>query len=100
MVDHSVSPVPGDLQEVQRAIERQLSSVDDVCRELDELAAVGEAGGGLVTALIQGSGRVLELAIDPDFHEEYDAESVAALVLAAIDDGHERLARLVRERTS
>ncbi len=55
----------------------------------EELAATevqGTAGGGLVTAVVTGSGEVLSVKIDPKAVDPDDVESLEDLVVAAIRD--------------
>jgi DNA-binding protein YbaB len=89
-----------DPPDVRNALDRHLAEVDAACRSIEGLAAVGVAGDGLVTVVVEGTGRIRNLMIDPDFHEQYDAESVAAFVEAAVGDGHDRLASVIHESTT
>ncbi len=53
----------------------------------EELAAKsyeGTAGGGVVTAVVSGTGELLSVRIDPEVLDPEDAEMVGDLVVAAV----------------
>jgi DNA-binding protein YbaB len=62
----------------------------------------GTAGGGLVTATVNGQGEVTGLSIDPKVIDADDpadtAETIADLVLAAIRDAGREAQRLQQEK--
>lgn len=71
-------------------------------RELAEAEVNGTAGGGLVTATVNGQGEVTGLSIDPKVIDADDpadtAETIADLVLAAIRDAGREAQRLQQEK--
>ncbi len=67
----------------------------------DELAAVevsGTAGGGLVTATVNGTGELLALTIDPRAIDPQDPETLADLVVAAVRDASREASDLAAQR--
>lgn len=86
------------LQQAQAMQERLFSAQ----RELAEAEVTGTAGGGLVTATVNGQGEVTGLTIDPKAIDPDDsadtAETVADLVLAAIRDAGRAAQRLQQEK--
>ncbi|MBW8486990.1 YbaB/EbfC family nucleoid-associated protein [Actinomadura parmotrematis] len=74
------------LQQAQ-AMQEQLFAAQ---QELADTEVQGTAGGGLVTATVNGQGEVVGLTIDPKAVDADDAadtaETIADLVLAAIRD--------------
>ena len=86
------------LQQAQ-AMQEQLFSAQ---RELAEAEVKGTAGGGLVTATVNGQGEVTGLSIDPKTIDADDpsdtAETIADLVLAAIRDAGREAQRLQQEK--
>ncbi|WP_229808671.1 YbaB/EbfC family nucleoid-associated protein [Actinomadura livida] len=86
------------LQQAQ-AMQEQLFSAQ---RELAEAEVNGTAGGGLVTATVNGQGEVTGLSIDPKVIDADDpadtAETIADLVLAAIRDAGREAQRLQQEK--
>ncbi len=53
--------------------------------ELAEREFLGSAGGGVVTAIVKGSGEVLTVTIDPSVIDPDDPEMLGDLVVAAIN---------------
>jgi DNA-binding YbaB/EbfC family protein len=86
------------LQQAQRMQEQFIS----LQRELAETEVQGTAGGGLVTATVNGQNELVELAIDPaaiDVDDPQDtAETIADLVVAAIHNAGEEVQRLQQEK--
>lgn len=50
----------------------------------------GSAGGGLVEAVVSGTGELLELTISPEVVDPSDTETLADLVVAAVRDASTR----------
>ena len=71
------------LQQAQQ-MQQQLMSAQE---ELAEAEVTGTAGGGLVTAVVTGSGELRSLAIDPKVVDPEDVDTLADLVVAAVRDG-------------
>ncbi|GLW64568.1 nucleoid-associated protein [Actinomadura rubrobrunea] len=86
------------LQQAQR-VQEQLFAAQ---RELAEAEVQGSAGGGLVTATVNGQGEVTAISIDPKAIDPDDpadtAETIADLVLAAIRDAARAVARLQEQK--
>ena len=86
------------LQQAQK-VQEQLMSAQ---RELADAEIEGTAGGGLVTATLNGQGELVGLKIDPKTIDGEDpgetAETVADLVLAAVRDASRAAAELQQEK--
>ncbi|MGU3436372.1 YbaB/EbfC family nucleoid-associated protein [Actinomycetes bacterium M1A6_2h] len=54
--------------------------------EIAATEVTGQAGGGLVTATVKGSGEVVGLTIDPKVVDPDDVETLQDLVIGAIAD--------------
>ncbi len=66
--------------------------------ELDQLMLEGTAGGGAVTATVNGHGEVVSLAIDKEVVDPEDVEMLQDLVLAAVNDGIKRVKQTTEEK--
>jgi nucleoid-associated protein EbfC len=86
------------LQQAQRMQEQFIS----LQQELAEMEVQGTAGGGLVTATVNGQNELVELVIDPaaiDVENPQDtAETIADLVVAAIHNAGDEVQRLQQEK--
>jgi hypothetical protein len=66
--------------------------------ELDELTVDGTAGGGAVTAVVNGHQELVSLTIDPDVVDSDDVEMLQDLVTAAVNDGLRRVKQIAEEK--
>jgi len=57
--------------------------------DLESQEIEGSAGGGLVTALVSGTGELLSLNIKPEAVDPDDTETLADLIVAAVRDAAE-----------
>lgn len=58
--------------------------------EIAERRVEGTAGGGMVTAVVDGKLNVVELRIDPAVVDPEDVEMLEDLVLAAVNQGQQK----------
>jgi DNA-binding YbaB/EbfC family protein len=73
----------------------------DMARAQEEIAAMtleGSAGGGAVTAVINGSGEVVSLTNDKEVVDPEDVEMLQDLITAAVNDGIKRIQEAAAER--
>lgn len=66
--------------------------------ELDVLTVEGTAGGGAVTATVNGHGELLSIAISKDVVDPDDLEMLEDLVTAAVNDGLHRVKQTTEEK--
>jgi DNA-binding YbaB/EbfC family protein len=66
--------------------------------ELDALTVDGTAGGGAVTAVVNGHQELVSLTIDPDVVDSDDVEMLQDLVTAAVNDGLRRVKQIAEEK--
>jgi DNA-binding YbaB/EbfC family protein len=67
-------------------------------QELAEARVDGSAGGGLVTATVNGGGELVDLKISPQAVDPDDTEILADLVLAAVHDATTNAHKLAEEK--
>ena len=83
----------------QRA--RQMrGEMEQVSDELMAIQATGHGGGGLVTATISGEGRLLGLRIDPSVVDPNDPETLAEMVIEAVNGASQTIKEQHAERIS
>jgi hypothetical protein len=90
------------MQQLLAAAQQMQEQLMNAQQELADTEVVGTAGGGLVTARVNGQGELVDLsiapaAIDPDDLEE-TAQTIADLVLAAVRDAYARAGDLQQEK--
>ena len=88
----------GDMRKLmQQAAQMQ----EQLMAAQDELASrqfEGTAGGGVVTATVTGGGNLIGLAIDPSVIDPGDAEMLADLVVAAVNQASKAAADAASEQ--
>ena len=75
----------GGLLQQAKQLQERLTSVQD---EIASRTVEGRAGGGMVTAVVNGRLEVLRVHIDPSLLESPDREMLQDLVVAAVNDAH------------
>jgi nucleoid-associated protein EbfC len=73
----------------------------DMAQAQEEIAAMvleGTAGGGAVTATVNGKGEVMSIKIDKDVVDPEDVEMLQDLITAAVNDGVHRVQEAAGER--
>ncbi|WP_079144563.1 YbaB/EbfC family nucleoid-associated protein [Streptomyces agglomeratus] len=94
--------IPGGGQpNMQQLLQQAQKMQQDLARAQEELAATevdGQAGGGLVRATVNGSGELRGLVIDPKAVDPEDTETLADLIVAAVQAANENAQQLQQEK--
>ena len=94
-----MTPAPQpNMQQLLKQAQKMQQQLVAAQEELAQLRVEGTAGGGLVKAVVSGSGELLDLSIDPKAVDPDDTETLADLILAAVRDASEN-ATAVQEQT-
>ncbi len=91
-----------DMQQLLAAAQQMQSQLMSAQQELADAEVEGTAGGGLVKAVVNGQGELVDIsiaaaAIDPAEPEE-SAQTIADLVLAAVRDAYRGVGDLQQEK--
>jgi DNA-binding YbaB/EbfC family protein len=73
----------------------------DMAKAQEDIAAMvleGTAGGGAVTATVNGKGEVVSITLDKDVVDPEDVEMLQDLITAAVNDGVHRIQEAAAER--
>jgi nucleoid-associated protein EbfC len=91
-----------DMQQLLAAAQQMQDQLMSAQQELADAVVEGSAGGGLVTAKVNGQGDLVDLTISPAVIEDGDADdtaqTIADLVLAAVRDANRAAADLQAEK--
>ncbi|MER8035341.1 YbaB/EbfC family nucleoid-associated protein [Streptomyces hydrogenans] len=94
--------IPGGGQpNMQQILQQAQKMQQDLARAQQELAATeveGQAGGGLVKATVTGSGELRGLVIDPKAVDPEDTETLADLVVAAVQAANDNAQQLQQSK--
>jgi len=76
-----------DIQEMMKQAQQMQERLQ---KQMAELRAEGNAGGGMVTAVVNGAKQLQSLRIDPDVVSKDDVEMLQDLIVAAINDAQRK----------
>ncbi|MGB7238297.1 MAG: YbaB/EbfC family nucleoid-associated protein [Rhodococcus sp. (in: high G+C Gram-positive bacteria)] len=66
--------------------------------EIAEAEVTGQAGGGLVTATVKGTGELVSLVIDPKVVDPEDVDTLQDLIIGAIADASKSASVVAAEK--
>jgi len=75
---------------IQEMMKQAQQMQERLQREMAGLRVEGNAGGGMVTVLVNGAKQVQSLKIDPDVVSKEDVDMLQDLIVAAINDAHRK----------
>ncbi|AJF69821.1 YbaB/EbfC family nucleoid-associated protein [Streptomyces vietnamensis] len=87
----------GGQPNMQQLLQQAQKMQQDLAQAQAELAATqveGQAGGGLVKATVTGSGELRGLVIDPKAVDPEDTETLADLIVAAVQAANDNAQQL------
>ncbi|MFR0358460.1 YbaB/EbfC family nucleoid-associated protein [Streptomyces sediminimaris] len=94
--------IPGGGQpNMQELLQQAQKMQQDLQRAQEELARTevdGQAGGGLVRATVTGSGELRALKIDPKAVDPEDTDTLADLIVAAVQAANENAQTLQQQK--
>ncbi|MFL6070824.1 MAG: YbaB/EbfC family nucleoid-associated protein [Actinomycetes bacterium] len=75
-----------DMSALLAQAQQMQAQLEAAQQQLDAERVTGDAGGGLVSATVTGTGELVGLVIDPQALDADDTETLADLILAAYRD--------------
>jgi DNA-binding YbaB/EbfC family protein len=75
---------------IQQMMKQAQQMQERLQREMAELKVEGNAGGGMVTVIVNGAKQVQSLKIDPEVVSKDDVEMLQDLIVAAINDAQRK----------
>jgi nucleoid-associated protein EbfC len=87
-----------NLQQMMKQAQKMQQQMVAAQAELAETELTGTAGGGLVTAVVRGSGEVVSVKIDPKVVDPEDVETLQDLIVGALQDATRAAQELQAEK--
>ena len=84
---------PGNMQAMLRQAQKMQDEAQRVQAELEATEYSATAGGGAVSATVNGKHDLVALTISPDVVDPDDAEMLADLVMAAVNEANRAAAK-------
>jgi DNA-binding YbaB/EbfC family protein len=91
-------PPQPNMQQLMKQAQQMQQQLMAAQAELAESQLEGSAGGGLVRAVMTGSGELVSLTIAPDAVDPDDIETLQDLVVAAVRDAAHAVADLAAQK--
>lgn len=89
---------PPNMQQLMKQAQKMQQQMLAAQEELASAQVEGSAGGGMVKAVVSGSGDLLSLTIDPSIVDPEDVETLTDLVVAAVRDASRAAQDLAAEK--
>ena len=77
--------MPKDLQRLMQQAAKMQEELQQTQQELADKTYEGSAGGGVVKAVVKGSGELVSVEFDPEVLDPEDPEMAGDLVVAAVN---------------
>ncbi len=88
---------PGNMQAALRQAQKMQEDMARTQAELEEREYTAAAGGGAVSATVNGKHQVTALTIQPEVIDPEDSEMLADLVMAAVNEAQRKAAQDAEE---
>lgn len=90
---------PGpDMNELLEQAQQMQAQLAEAQQEIAATSVEGQAGGGLVTVTMRGTGEVTGVAVDPKVVDPEDVETLQDLLVGAFGDAHTKVQELAETR--
>ena len=86
-----------NLQQLLQMGQQLQAKISELQERMESQEITASAGGGMVTATVDGKGGVRSLAIDPTVVDREDVEMLEDLVLAAVSEAQGKARRIYEE---
>jgi nucleoid-associated protein EbfC len=75
---------------IQQMMKQAQQAQERLQKHMSELRAEGNAGGGMVTVVVNGAKQIQSLKIDPEVVSKDDVEMLQDLIVAAVNDAQRK----------
>ncbi len=89
-----------NMQSLMRQVQKMQKKITALQEELAQRTVEASAGGGMVTAVVNGKQEVVSIKIDPEVVNPEDIEMLQDLIVAAVNEALRRSQEMVQEEMS
>jgi nucleoid-associated protein EbfC len=79
-----------NFQQMQQMMKQAQQMQERLQKQMTDARVEGNAGGGMVTVVMNGAKQVQSLKIDPEVVSKDDVEMLQDLIVAALNDAHRK----------
>ena len=90
----------GGLGNMMKQVQQMQAKMEQMQAELEKTEVEGTAGGGMVKVVANGKHDILSITIDPEVVNKDDVEMLQDLIVAAVNQTHQKVQELQAEQMS
>jgi DNA-binding YbaB/EbfC family protein len=75
---------------IQQMMQQAQQMQERLQKQMADIRVEGNAGGGMVTVVVNGAKQIQSLKIDPEAVSKDDVEMLQDMIVAAINDAHRK----------
>src|ERR671937_2695180 len=79
-----------NMQQMQQMMKQAQQMQERLQKQMTDLRVEGNAGGGMVTVVVNGAKQIQSLKIDPEVVSKDDVEMLQDLIVAAVTDAQRK----------
>jgi DNA-binding YbaB/EbfC family protein len=83
---------------IQQMMKQAQQMQDQLQQQMSALRTEGNAGGGMVTVVVNGAKQIQSLKIDPEVVSKEDVEMLQDLIVAAVNDAQRKADEAMQEK--
>lgn len=83
--------MPGNMANLMKQAQRMQRQMEEQQKALQEKEFTATAGGGVVSASVNGKKEIIKLTIDPEVVDPDDVETLEDLVVAALNEAFKKV---------
>ncbi|MFQ5479989.1 MAG: YbaB/EbfC family nucleoid-associated protein [Thermodesulfobacteriota bacterium] len=87
----------GNIGNIMKQAQQMQAKIAEIQKEMGGRTCEASAGGGMVTALVNGNQELLSINIDPAVVDPDDVEMLQDLIVAAVNEGYRRSKKMVSD---
>ena len=92
--------IPKNMGGLMKQAQKMQQKMMKMQEELQAREVSAQAGGGMVTATVNGKGDLLALKLEPEVVDPDDIEMLSDLVVAAVNEAQRRAQEMMQEELS
>ena len=86
-----------NFQQMQQMVKQAQQMQERLKKQMADARVEGNAGGGMVTVVMNGAKQVQSIAIDPEVVSKDDIPMLQDLIVAALNDAHRKAEERMQE---
>ena len=90
----------GGLGNMMKQVQQMQAKMEQMQAELEKAEVEATAGGGMVKVIANGKHDILSITIDPEVVDKDDVEMLQDLIVAAVNQAHQKVQELQAEQMS